>query len=72
MTDLSYDTRRLAGRTAVDRNYSKVGTIDDVYVDERPDSPNGWRSRRGCSGRSSTSRPSPVLMSYGDDVVVPL
>ena len=43
MTDLTYDTRQLTGRTAVDRNYSKIGTIEDVYVDDAHRcSPAGW------------------------------
>ncbi len=71
MTDLSYDTRRLAGRTAVDRNYSKVGTIDDVYVDDETGQPEWLAIKTGLFGTKLNFAPLASAHVYGDDVVIP-
>jgi uncharacterized protein (TIGR02271 family) len=70
MTDLSYDTRRLAGRTAVDRNYSKLGTIDDVYVNEETGQPEWLAIKTGLFGTKLNFAPLASAHVYGDDVVV--
>ncbi len=71
MTDLTYDTRHLAGRTAVDRNYSKIGTIDEVYVNDATAQP-GWLAiKTGLFGANVTSAPLSGALAYGDEVVVP-
>ncbi len=71
MTDFTYDTRQLTGLTAVDRNYSKIGTIDDVYVDDLTGEPAWLAVKTGLFGTRRNFVPLTGAEVYGDDVVVP-
>ncbi len=71
MTDLTYDTRQLTGRTAVDRNYSKIGTIEDVYVNDATAQPEWLAIKTGLFGTKLTFAPLSGAHGHGDDVVVP-
>ena len=71
MTDLTYDTRQLAGRTAVDRNYSKIGTIDEVYVNDATAQPEWLAIKTGLFGTKLTFAPLSGALAQGDEVVVP-
>ena len=71
MAVASYDTRQLTGRTAVDRNYSKIGTIDDVYVDDVTGEPAWLAVKTGLFGTRRNFVPLTGAEVFGDDVVVP-
>ena len=71
MTDLTYDARQLPGRTAVDRNYSKIGTIDDVYVNDTTAQPEWLAIKTGLFGTKRTFAPLSGVHAHGDEVVVP-
>ena len=71
MTDPTYDTRQLTGRTAVDRNYSKIGTIEDVYVNDATAQPEWLAIKTGLFGTKLTFAPLSGAHGHGDDVVVP-
>lgn len=71
MTDLTYDTRQLVGRTALDRSYSKIGTIEDVYVDDVTGEPAWLAVKTGLFGARRNFVPLSGSEVYGDDVVVP-
>ena len=70
MTDLLYDTRHLTDRTALDCNYSKIGTIAEVYVDEATGRPEWLAIKTGLFGTTVTFAPLTGAHVYGDDVVV--
>jgi uncharacterized protein (TIGR02271 family) len=71
MTHPTYDTRQLAGRTAVDRNYAKIGTISDVFVDDTSGRPEWLAVKTGLLGTKTSFVPLSGAHVYGDDVVVP-
>ena len=70
MTDLLFDTRHLTDRTALDCNYSKIGTIADVYVDNATGRPDWLAIKTGLFGTKLSFAPLTGAHVYGDDVVV--
>jgi len=70
MTDLLYETGQLTDRTALDCNYSKIGTIADVYVDEFTGRPEWLAIKTGLFGTKLTFVPLTGAHVYDDDVVV--
>ncbi len=70
MTNLDRETRTLIGRTAIDREYSKVGTISDVYVDDATGRPTWLTVNTGLFGTKVHFVPLAGAEVYEDDVVV--
>ena len=51
------DPRSLIGRKAFDRNGTKIGTVDEVYLDDATGVPGvGGRTHRACSAGTPSSR----------------
>jgi Domain of unknown function (DUF2382)/PRC-barrel domain len=70
MTELLYDTRHLTDRTALDCNYSKIGTITDVYVDTATGRPEWLAIKTGLFGTKVSFAPLIGAHVYDDDVVL--
>jgi len=59
------------GRTAVDRDGDKIGTIEEIYLDERTGTPEWLLVKTGLFGTRSTFVPLHGAEPEGDDVRVP-
>ena len=58
------DPRNLIGRKAFDRNGTKIGTVDEVYLDDATGVPGvGGRTHRACSAGTPSCRWSPASWS---------
>ncbi|KRV47955.1 photosystem reaction center subunit H [Wenjunlia vitaminophila] len=57
------DPRSLIGRKAVDRNGSKIGTIDEVYLDDVTGEPEWAAVRTGLFGRDAFVPLEPSVVS---------
>jgi len=68
--DYSEDLRDLTGRHAVDPDGDKIGTIDEVYVDEDTGEPNWLTVKTGWFGSNVSFVPIQGTYFAGDDVVV--
>jgi uncharacterized protein (TIGR02271 family) len=63
--------RSWQGRTLVDRDGDRVGTIDAIYVDDQSGEPEWALVNTGLFGTKSTFVPLAEAASSGDDVQVP-
>lgn len=70
MTDTTYDTRQLVGRTAIDRSGSKIGTISDIYVADDTGQPAWLAINTGLFGTKVSFTPLAGAESMDDDVVI--
>jgi len=68
--DHSQDLRDLMGRQAVDPDGDKIGTIDEVYVDEDTGEPSWLTVKTGWFGSNVSFVPVQGIYFGGDDVVV--
>ena len=59
------------GRTAVDTDGSKLGTIEEIYLDARTQQPEWALIQTGMFGNKSSFMPLKDARSDGDDVVAP-
>lgn len=57
------DPRSLIGRKAFDRNGAKIGTVDEVYLDDATGVPEWAASGRACSAATRSSPWSPARWS---------
>ena len=64
------DPRSLIGRKAFDRNGTKIGTIDEVYLDDATGVPEWAAVRTGIFGRDAFV-PLETSEVVGDDLYVP-
>ena len=65
------DITRLRGATLVDRDGDKVGSIDEIYVDQHTDKPEWMAVRTGLFGTKLTFVPLAEAQQTGDGVRVP-
>ena len=65
------DAVRLQGADLVDRNGEKVGSIDDIYVDEKTDEPQFALVNTGLFGTRSHFVPLADATETGDGLRVP-
>ena len=63
--------RSWQGRTMVDRDGDRIGTIDNIYVDDQTGQPEWALVNTGLFGTKSTFVPLAQADSSGDDVQVP-
>jgi uncharacterized protein YrrD len=63
--------RSWRGKTMVDRDGDRVGTIDDIYADDRTGQPEWALVNTGLFGTRSTFVPIAQANPSGDDVQVP-
>ena len=65
----AYDYR---GRTLVDRNGEKIGTVDDLYTDREGDQPEWALVHTGLFGMKRNFVPIKNASASGEDVQVPV
>jgi hypothetical protein len=71
MADVDIDTAlEWRGRTVVDRDGERIGTLDDLYLDER-DEPAWGTVRAGFLGLRSSLVPLSDMRPVGDELEVP-
>jgi len=68
--DHSQDLRDLVGRNAVDPDGDKIGTIDEIYVDEDTGEPSWLTVKTGWFGSNVSFVPIQGTYFGGDEVVV--
>jgi uncharacterized protein (TIGR02271 family) len=67
----THDITRWKGQKAVGTNDDKLGTIDDIYVDERTGEPEWLALRTGLFGSRVSFVPITEAEQRGDDIYVP-
>jgi len=71
MADVDIDTAlQWRGRTVVDRDGERIGTLDELYLDER-DAPAWATVRAGLLGRRSSLVPLSEVRPVGEELEVP-
>lgn len=70
MTEMYSDSERLIGRNAVGSDGSKIGTINDIYVDDATGEPEWLAVTTGLFGTKVGFVPLQGAELIGDDVVV--
>jgi uncharacterized protein (TIGR02271 family) len=71
MSDQSTDVTAWVGRTLVDQSGDKIGTIDDVYLDDASGQPEWLAVSTGLLGRNLSFVPIEGASPSGDDLMVP-
>jgi uncharacterized protein (TIGR02271 family) len=70
MSNQTADVTAWVGRTLVDQSGDKIGTIDDVYLDDATGQPEWLAVTTGLLGRNRSFVPLEGASASGDDVMV--